>query len=116
MELTKPASQFHCPLIRLSTAIAEENLVKAAILHQQFCQAYLRNSVELVRRLNQRSGLLSQRLNQHRMAMAQAIHGPAANKVKVFPVIVIPDSCPLPADYGQRQTLDSLHEISSLQL
>ena len=85
------AADLDCALGRFGAAVAEEDPSHARLLENDVCEVELGNRVEVVRDVQQRLGLLFDRFDDARVAVAEVVGGDAGDKVEVLVALVVPD-------------------------
>ncbi len=108
------ARQLNRRFVRLRAAVLEVDAVHAGVLNEQLSRLHLRHREEDVGDVDKRLGLVRQRLDDDRVAVAQAVGGDALEEVEVCLAGVVPDSRAFAADQGHRQTALRLHIDAAL--
>ena len=112
--LTMPVKtrQFNRGFIGLATRITEEHFVHARQGSQLIGQLFLERNTIQIRRMQQLSGLLTQRVHQIRMVMTQGIHRNTRQRIQVAFAFSINKPAPLPMSKGNGLTGISVHHMS----
>ena len=103
-------------LVRLGAGVGEVDAVEDGVVDQELGKLELGHRVHGVRDVDQRPRLLLDRLDDDRVAVAEAVHRGTAEEVEVGLVVVVPDAGAFTADEDDGHTTPGRHEYAALQL
>ena len=97
-----PAGELERGLVGLGAGVAEEHAFGERRIDEALRQPQRRLVREPVRDVPDLPGLLRQRPDERRMAMAERGDGHAAREIDVHPAVLVPDARAFPADGNER--------------
>ena len=103
-------------LSRLGAAVAEKNPGHTRLFEDDVGEIELGDRVEVVRDMQQRLGLLLDRLDDSRVAVTEVVGSDASDEVEVLVALVVPDPGALAAHQRDGQTARRHHEYGGLAL
>ena len=98
VDLAVLAGELHRSLVRLRPAVADEHPVERAVVYEDLRQLQLRDGIELVGGLEERPGLLGDRVGDDRVGVPDVVDGPTCGEVEILLTVIVPDSSALATD------------------
>ena len=110
-ELSVLAGQLACALVGLGAGVAEEDAVQRRVVDDGLCEIELWGGVEEVAHLEDEARLLSNRLGDRGVRVAEIEHRPSGREVEVRLAVVIEHPAALTSDQNRRHAAHDLHVV-----
>ncbi len=105
------AHELQCAFVGLGSGVAEEDFLQTRQRAQAVGELFLLAHTVDVRRVDQSTDLLSQRGDQARMRVAEAVDGDASQRIEIFFALLVEEPCTLAVGEGDREPVVGVHQV-----